>query len=59
MPQDAPLTVPDRRSVFPELGARPRVLVPVLKGQMARPIVRIGDAFLTFPGASGSLLALV
>ena len=49
----------ERRSVFPELGARPRVLVPVIKGQMARPIVSLGDALLAFPGASGSLLALV
>ena len=49
----------ERRSVFPELGTRPRVLVPVLKGQMARPIVSIGDALLAFPSASGSLLALV
>lgn len=49
----------ERRPVFPELGARPRVLVPVLKGQMARPILSIGDALLAFPGASGSLLALV
>ncbi|HEY1421764.1 MAG TPA: universal stress protein [Candidatus Dormibacteraeota bacterium] len=48
-----------RRSVFPELGARPRVLVPVLKGQAAIPIVSIGDALLAFPGASGTLLALV
>ncbi|MGH7763139.1 MAG: universal stress protein [Candidatus Dormibacteraceae bacterium] len=48
-----------RRSVFPELGARPRVLVPVLKGQLARPIASIGDALLAFPGASGNLLALV
>lgn len=52
-------TVADRRSVYPELGARLRVLVPVLKGQMARPIVSIGDALLAFPGASGSLLALI
>ncbi len=51
--------MPERPSVFPELGARPRVLVPVLKGQMARPIISIGDALLAFPGASGSLLALV
>ena len=41
------------------LGTRPRVLVPVLKGQMARPAISIGDALLTLPGASGSLLALV
>jgi nucleotide-binding universal stress UspA family protein len=51
--------VTERGSVFPELGTRPRVLVPVLKGQMARPIVSIGDALLAFPSASGSLLALV
>jgi hypothetical protein len=51
--------VTERRSVFPDLGARPRVLVPVLKGQMARPIVSIGDALFAFPGASGSLLAVV
>jgi nucleotide-binding universal stress UspA family protein len=51
--------VAERRSVLSELDVRPRVLVPVLKGQMARPIVSVGDALLAFPGASGSLLAIV
>ena len=49
----------DRRYIYPELGARLRVLVPVLKAQMARPIVSIGDALLAFPGATGSLLGLI
>ena len=48
-----------RHFQLPALGTRPRVLVPVLRGQMARPAISIGDALLTFPGASGSLLALV
>lgn len=39
--------------------ARPRVLVPVLIGQMARPIISLGDALAASPGASGHLLALV
>lgn len=51
--------MPDRRFLFPKFGSRPRVLVPVLKGQMARPIMSIGDALLTFPGTSGTLLALI
>lgn len=44
---------------FSQLRARARVLVPVLLGQMARPIISIGDALASLPGASGSLLALV
>ncbi|HKC19088.1 MAG TPA: universal stress protein, partial [Candidatus Dormibacteraeota bacterium] len=41
------------------LHTRPRVLVPVLMGQMARPIISVGDALASTPGASGNLLALV
>jgi nucleotide-binding universal stress UspA family protein len=41
------------------LHTRPRVLVPVLVGQMARPIISLGDALASSPGASGTLLALV
>lgn len=51
--------MPDRHFLFPKFGSRPRVLVPVLKGQLARPIMSIGDALLAFPGTSGSLLALI
>jgi len=36
-----------------------RILVPVLMGQMARPVISIGDALAISPGASGTLLALV
>ena len=38
---------------------RMRILVPVLMGQMARPVISIGDALAISPGASGTLLALV
>lgn len=47
------------RAVLTQLHTRPRVLVPVLMGQMARPIISVGDALASSPGASGSLLALV
>ena len=49
----------DRRKLGSQLATRPRVLVPVLMGQRARPIISIGDALTASPGASGSLLALV
>ena len=48
-----------RHAVLTQLPTRPRVLVPVLMGQMARPIISVGDALASSPGASGSLLALV
>src|SRR5207244_4293171 len=51
--------IPRHRFVFPHIGARPRVLVPVLMGQMARPAISIGDALATSPGGSGSVLGLV
>ena len=51
--------IPKRRFLFPHLVARPRVLVPVLMGQMARPAISIGDALATSPGGSGHVLALV
>jgi nucleotide-binding universal stress UspA family protein len=38
---------------------RPRVLAPVLMGQMARPTISIGDALASSAGGSGNLLALV
>ena len=47
------------RVSFSHLQTRVRVLVPVLMGQMARPIMSIGDALASLPGASGNLLALV
>src|SRR2546423_14325308 len=48
-----------RRVLFPPIGARPRVLVPVLMGQMARPAISVGDALATSPGGSGNVLGLV
>ena len=48
-----------RYAVLTQLQMRPRVLVPVLLGQMARPIISVGDALSSSPGASGNLLALV
>lgn len=48
-----------RHGVSTQLPTRARVLVPVLMGQMARPIISVGDALASSPGASGSLLALV
>src|SRR5256886_3148274 len=50
---------PRHRVLFPHLGARPRVLVPVLMGQMARPAISVGDALATSPGGSGNVLGLV
>lgn len=44
---------------MPHLDTRPRLLVPVLMGQMARPTISVGDALATSPGGSGNLLALV
>ena len=46
-------------AVLTQLHTRRRVLVPVLMGQMARPIISVGDALASSPGASGRLLALV
>lgn len=51
--------ISNRRVLFSGLSARLRVLVPVLMGQMARPIISIGDALAASPGASGNVLALV
>lgn len=51
--------IPRQRLIFTGLQTRPRVLVPVLMGQLARPIIGIGDALASPPAASGSLLALV
>src|SRR6266705_2109681 len=51
--------IPRHRFVFPHIGARPRVLAPVLMGQMARPAISIGDALASSAGGSGNLLALV
>jgi nucleotide-binding universal stress UspA family protein len=49
------------RVSFDHADTRPRmrILVPVLMGQMARPVISIGDALAISPGASGTLLALV
>ena len=47
------------RVVYSHLGARPRVIAPVLMGQMARPTISIGDALAVSAGGSGNLLALV
>src|SRR5262249_49431025 len=51
--------IADRQAVAAQLNTRPRVLVPVLMGQMARPIISVGDALASAPGADGRLLALV
>lgn len=51
--------IPRSRVVFSHLGTRPRVLVPVLMGQMARPVMSVGDALAAAPGGSGAVLALV
>ena len=57
-PGDVVLT---SRVSFAHADTRPRmrILVPVLMGQMARPVISIGDALAISPGASGTLLALV
>jgi nucleotide-binding universal stress UspA family protein len=49
------------RVSFDHADTRPRmrILVPVLMGQKARPVISIGDALAISPGASGTLLALV
>ena len=51
--------IPRHRAFAIQLDSRPRVLVPVLMGQMARPAISIGDALATSPGGSGNVLALV
>jgi len=51
--------IPRSRVHFSHLGTRPRVLAPVLLGQMARPAISIGDALASSAGGSGNLLALV
>lgn len=51
--------IPRSRVHFSNLGTRPRVLAPVLMGQMARPAISIGDALASSPGGSGNLLGLV
>ncbi len=51
--------VPGSRVYLSHLGTRPRVLAPVLMGQMARPAISIGDALASSAGGSGNLLALV
>jgi len=53
------IVVPRSRIFYSHLGTRPRVLAPVLMGQMARPAISVGDALATSPGGSGHLLALV
>src|SRR5437667_6555155 len=55
----AMIVVPRSRIFYSHLGTRPRVLAPVLMGQMARPGISVGDALATSPGGSGHLLALV
>lgn len=49
----------NRHAIATHQQTRRRVLVPVLMGQMARPIISVGDALASSPGASGRLLALV
>lgn len=51
--------IPRSRVLFSHLGTRPRVLAPVLLGQMARPTISIADALASSPGGSGNLLGLV
>lgn len=51
--------IPRSRVVLSHLGTRPRVLVPVLLGQFARPAMSVGDALGSAPGGSGMVLALV
>src|SRR5205814_5093726 len=51
--------IPTSRVHYSNLGTRPRVLVPVLMGQKARPAISIGDALASSPGGSGTLLGLV
>ena len=51
--------IPKSRVYFSHLGTRPRVLAPVLLGQLARPAISIGDALASFSGGSGTLLGLV
>jgi len=51
--------IPRSRVFVSHVGTRPRVLAPVLLGQMARPTISVGDALAASPGASGNLLALV
>lgn len=51
--------IPRHLAVLPQLHSRQRVLVPVLLGQMAQPIISIGDALAGSSGGSGTVLALV
>lgn len=51
--------IPRLRVAASNVQTRPSVLVPVLMGQMARPIISVGDALASPPGASGNVLALV
>jgi nucleotide-binding universal stress UspA family protein len=51
--------IPRSRVLLTHAGIRPRVIAPVLLGQLARPAISIGDALATSPGGSGNLLALV
>jgi nucleotide-binding universal stress UspA family protein len=51
--------IPRSRIHFSNLGTRTRVLAPVLMGQMARPVISVGDALASSPGGSGSVLGLV
>lgn len=48
-----------RHALSSQLHTRQRVLVPVLMGQAARPIISLGDALAASSGASGHMLALV
>jgi len=48
-----------RRHIVPAQTTRRHVLVPVLMGQAARPIISLGDALASSPGGSGNMLALV
>jgi nucleotide-binding universal stress UspA family protein len=51
--------IPRSRVLLAHAGTRPRVIAPVLIGQLARPAISVGDALVTSPGGSGNLLALV
>jgi len=51
--------IPKGRVYLSHLTTRPRVLAPVLMGQMARPAISVGDAIASSAGGSGNLLGLV
>jgi nucleotide-binding universal stress UspA family protein len=51
--------IPRSRVLLAHVGTRPRVITPVLLGQLARPTISIGDALVTSAGGSGNLLGLV